>query len=497
MDTEKTLSLADFFDFLWRGLPLALALAGLLGFGAYIIRRQAPPTYTARATVTLLEQTPESPYRGPIYSEPLKLSDYRTAAENPAILLDALGLESSSSEALASASSLGGRLNVRAQNPSTSNFLFVEVSSDSPGEAAEFSNAVAEALIAWDQARANTNIAQAARVTEEQLEQLRAELGADASGELIIEKRTQLLELRAAQGQGQSNLELIQAATPPRDPSSVATSLIVGVAALLGLFVGYALFLTRSVVTRRVLKARDLASATGLNVLADVPGPFPGPSQAAAPRLASYVRAQLATAGDGVYLVTGNHDNAGQEQLGLALASSFLRSGKRSLWISTDPQRPSAAWEAQVRMTPRYTPLELLLEQPQIKPEPLSLALSAHSRLDVLYGLEDGGALEDQLSSGLPGLVSTLRANYDRIVISSPSPLSSANALTVAPFCEGALLSCDIKHATQKDLLELTTLLRGTGVPVLGAVVTRASKRRSTPNTARREPQARANAAQL
>lgn len=494
--TEKTLSLADFFDFMWRGLPLALALAGLLGFGAYILRRQAPPSYTARATITLLDEDRGGIY-GPTYSEPLKLSDYRTAAENPDILLEALGLDSSSADALADASALGGRLNVRAQNPSTSNFLFVEVSSSSPGEAAEFANAVAAAIIDWDRQRANARIARATTTLEQQLEQLGAQTSEAARGELLRQKRTQLLELRAAQGQGQSNLELVQAASAPRTSSSVSINLIVGVAMLLGLFTGYALYLMRAVLTRRILKAKDLSDATGLGVLADVPGPFPEPFQAAAPRLASYVRAQLTDAEDGAYLVTGNHDHAGQEQLGIALASSFLRSGKRALWISTDPQRRVAPWEAQVRTSTEDSSLKDLLEKPYLKPVTSTLLLPSQLGLDMLYGLEDSASLEDQLSSGLPQLIDTLKDSYDMIIISAPSPLGSANALTVAPFCEGIVLSCDIKHATQQDMLELTTLLAGTKTPILGTVVTRASKRRAPRVKARRAPKAQANMARL
>ena len=494
---EKTLSLAEFFDFMWRGLPLALALAGLLGFGAYIMRRQVPPSYTARATITLLDEDRRGVYSGPTYSEPLKLSDYRTAAENPDILLEALGLNSRSADALADASALGGRLSVRAQNPSTSNFLFVEVSSNSPGEAAEFANAVAAAIIDWDRQRANARITKATTTLEQQLEQLTAQVGEDAQGELLTQKRTQLLELRSAQGQGQSNLELVQAASAPRDSSSVSINLIVGVAMLLGLFMGYALYLMRAVLTRRILKAKDLSDATGLGVLADVPGPFPEPFQAAAPRLASYVRAQLADAADGAYLITGNHNHAGQEQLGIALASSFLRSGKRALWLSTDPQRHVAAWEAQVRRSPQYTSLDELLERPYLQPVPSTLLLPSQLGLDVLYGLEDSRSLEDQLSSGLPQLIDTLKDNYDMVIISAPSPLGSANALTVAPYCEGTLLSCDIKHATQQDMLELTTLLAGTKAPILGTVVTRASKRRAPKLKARRAPKAQTNMARL
>ena len=510
METQKTLSLADFFDFLWRGLPLALALAGLLGFLVYLYQRQVPETYTADATLAVVQEgVAQNVYGVPVRANALKLSDYRTAISSESVLASGLGL--SLDESLSEqerVEDLADSLRVRAQSPNASNFLTIEVTRSSPSEAAEFANAVANALIEWDRRRANdaigTAIAGVSRqisLLELQLDELptgtpEAPLPAEVQAQreqligLRSQKRLQLLELRSVQGEGQSNLELVELATVPFKPSSVSPLLVTAVAALLGLFLGYALHLTRAVLTRRLLSAADLAEATGLSVLVDVPSAFPGPLMEAAPRLASYLRARLAQDDAGsAYLVTGNHDRAGQEQVGLALAGSFARSGKRALWLSTDPKRSAAAWEAQVTLPVTFTPLEELLNVPDLDPAPATLHLPNDVKLDLLYGLEEVGGLEDVLSSHLAALFDRLWELYDVVVVSAPSPLTSANALIVAPLCQNALVSCDLNHARQKETLELILLLEGVGAELLGAVTTRGQLR---PNRRGARPAARA-----
>ena len=77
----------------------------------------------------------------------------------------------------------------------------------------------------------------------------------------------------------------------------------------------------------------------------------------------------------------------------------------------------------------------------------------------------------------LTGTLDELRAEYDVIIVDAPPVLPVADALAIAPACDGAILVVRYGKTRRDQLSQTTAALRKAEVDVLGTVLNRAPRR--------------------
>ncbi len=284
-----------------RFLVTVVSWSFLLGvpaaYLAYALSQRAAPVYLAEATLlaplrTVQLTTGDSPPVAP----PLTPRAYRAALGSGALLADAAArLSGSGAGAVGAAGSgpddtavidaLREGLSLRWDESTRSITLVVGARAHDGDTAMARANAVADALVAWDDARAR---AAAQRVTSsletqlatlgEQLEVLRAsdsranQPQVAAVSLLAVRVRDAIALARSQAVVARGNLEFLQPATRA---SQVAPSPLVNAVTVFGLVTLIVLgaALVRAGVDRRVHAASGLADVAGVPVLADLTRP--------------------------------------------------------------------------------------------------------------------------------------------------------------------------------------------------------------------------------
>jgi hypothetical protein len=214
---------------------LAAAIAGV---GA----SWAPDRYTARTTLLFVAETADAPdvpaavaasrHRAP----PLAFATYLEVLRSDALRVDAAPDLTPARRA--------GAWRIRTREDPGSALVYVDATAGAPDVAAARSAALADALLAWDRARAARDVAAAVSRTEAQIAALEGSLNdvtfqeAQAHGLAADARRADLATLRGRAAAPATPWSVVGAATRPRRPSNrppwQAAGLAAGVTLLLG-----------------------------------------------------------------------------------------------------------------------------------------------------------------------------------------------------------------------------------------------------------------------
>jgi capsular exopolysaccharide synthesis family protein len=168
-----------------------------------------------------------------------------------------------------------------------------------------------------------------------------------------------------------------------------------------------------------------------------------------------------------VLLVTSSVPAEGKSVTACNLALSVAETGRRVLLIDADLRRPRAA---------RYLGLPSGAGLTSVL-----LNKSTHADAVQAWGLTPfwvlaSGAIPPNPSEMLGSqhmhkLLDELRAEYDLIVVDAPPVLPVADALAIAPACDGALLVVRYGRTRRDQLAQTASALRRAEVDVLGTVL--------------------------
>ncbi len=489
---EISISLTDLVRFVLRGALPALFIAAAVGVGVYLWTEREPPVFRAETTLLVARTTGGFTQFGlsPVTAPPIDLGAYRVAAVSDPVLTEALRLLGTEEPTPAQLRSLRGRVGTSIEaGVRDSSLLRVEARGETGAVAAARANAVARALVAWDDSRSSASLTRVVATLEQQIEALSEQIRTlQAVGEpggegqieglvrLRAEQQQQLAYARALVASAQGLLSVLQVAdTTPRQtaPRPLMTG---AVAALLAAVAVYGLLLLRAAFNTRLRGPEDIAAVTGLQVLAE----FPANGRRGDPRLreaSSYLRANLLfnseDAHPRVYMVTSALEGEGKTTIASELAESFARYGYRTLLIDADLRSPSLVERFDVvGMVKRGSTTEAWLDDPSTRHMLLSVALGDDDQLDVIPQLRPVANAPELLGRRFRTALQSVD-DYDVVVIDTSPVLAVADALMIAPHCTGTVLVVDHQRSDRRKLAAAVNALQRLGVPVIGVVANR------------------------
>jgi polysaccharide biosynthesis transport protein len=478
MQQDLTTNIGDVFRFIRRGLPLALLVALCAGAAAYFSSSRLPETYRSKTVLAIARTGANS---GPMTSvvPPLNDTSYRIAVKGSEVIgntLESLGLPTDQ-RTINNFSERKVRVSTEAAqvwNDPNSN-LTIEVSDASPINAANYTNALAKALIEWDRNRGRENF-------QGQIESLQTQSGNEQEVEELIANRrdvqSQLYQVRALRDAPIANLTIIQPAVEPLEPVSPKPIFNTVLATLLGLLGTYGIMLMRNALDMRLRDVDDLAKVSDLPVLASFPK-LPTDTRRLPYEATSYLRTNLlfatSDAHPKVIVVTSARESEGKSSVALSLAESFVRNNYRTLLVDADMRKPVVAGEYRINSL-HQTSLETWLKNPYGSNQAASVPINGKYYLYVVPSFQPSTQAAELLSSGFRECLEIWRKEYDVIIIDSAPILAVADTLTIAPLATGTVLVVNQQKTDRRQVRTAVDILKRIGVRIAGVVATHVSK---------------------
>jgi succinoglycan biosynthesis transport protein ExoP len=297
---------------------------------------------------------------------------------------------------------------------------------------------------------------------------------------------------RLKQTQQQASLKIADvhvasSASVPDAPVSPKGKLIIGGAALAGLVLGFLYALLADRLCAGFCSAQELERTLGLPVLATMPelGAGRGIRELALESIArpysefsegiralelALSRQRSDETGGKVAIVVSALPSEGKTTTAVNIARRFAADGKRVIIVDGDLRRPNVAIAMGIER-PKYDLADYLarrcLLDDAITADPQSslvaLSLSRGSRLQIGTGMPE-----------LVTLVQRLREIADFVIIDAPPVLAVQDAKLFAELSDGALLAVRWGKTPKEAVSRAVKSLRDFGVPMIGAVLTRA-----------------------
>ena len=495
MQQEITISINDVLRFIGRGLLLALIVAGAAGFVVYQLSQRREPVYESTATVLSEQPNTQSGLAGTLFNAPvLDASAYKAAAQSDTVLQTALTLLEPEREITPGAiKSLRGKTNVTPSEERNSGLISIKAEANTAEGAAQRATALANALVEWDEGRAKTKLNELVTGLDAAVEQITRTIRAlqtatppdDAQiatqQSLLAERINRLNNAKTLRESTVTLLSVLQEGSVPSNPVSPNPLFDATLAALLGIFLTYGLLLVRNALDTKLRSVDDVATVSGLPVIAEFPK-LPKGIRNLPREASSYLRTNLlfstVDANPKVLLVTSANSEEGKSSIAISLAESFVRNGYRTLLIDADLRKPVIAGEYRINNLHQAS-LEECLKNPYTAHKAATVSIGAKDYLYVIPTFQPAPQASELLSRGFRECLDKWRQEYDVIVIDSAPVLAVADALAIAPLATGTLLAINQQKTDRRQLRSTVELLHRVGVRILGVAVTHVSKEAS------------------
>lgn len=281
-----------------------------------------------------------------------------------------------------------------------------------------------------------------------------------------------------------STARLSSQATTPNAPVSPDVPRNIMIAAVVGLFLGLVLAITRDLLDTRARDGKMLAELVEIPVMATI-GEIP--AQRSAPghvRPYGELSAQessgyqvllnslwLSNVDDPLQSIvfTSDRPGVGKTQTVVNLAQAEAARGTRVLVIDTDFASPSVASRLDVTVG-EFGLADLLEGTVPMEAAVLPTGIDNVSIVDP-RGVEASGEL--LRSDRLGGVLSDLYAHYDLILIDSPPTLSTSDSRLVASQADAVVVVYDPAQSRRDELQRTIDLLRSARANLIGLVANR------------------------
>lgn len=261
--------LRDAFSFLIRGLPLAILFAAIGVVAVWILVQQRPASYTGVAYLLSVRQDQAPTVVPSLVSGSLDPSLYRAAVANGPVL-SAVRTSWTSSNPLPDDLELLSNLRIISDNMIQSSVVRIEYQAANPAEAAAIANAIAAALIDWDQARTLRPLQEWREHLQAELSILESEIAQSAEPALqsFLVREQRLADLTELQSIFPlSQLSLLAEAEIPVERDGLGRVSAAAVAIAVGVMLSYLLLLTRLALRNSTYDAGQLFRTSGRNHL--------------------------------------------------------------------------------------------------------------------------------------------------------------------------------------------------------------------------------------
>lgn len=464
----------DVLRFLARGAVPALMTGALVATLAWTLVQRQTPLYRASATVLATARPASGGSIGLPSPAALDALGYRTALLSDAVVgaaLADLGIVDPRPEDLVR---FRNQIAVDAEETRDTSVLHIRVEDASAARAAAGATALAAALSAWDDERANLGLtavvarlrneiaaldARIASFVEDGVSMSRQEFEGVQS--LRMQRQSDLLSAQALLGSGAATLQLTRPAVPPSTPVSPRPNLALLAGFALGALAAYLVSALRLVTDGRLRTAEALPAQLGAAPLVKLPrlpnGQWEIPQRHAS-RLRAVVCARLECrpGRSRVVLVVSSREQEEQDAIAASLAKSFVYSGARTLLIDADLHATRIA--DRLKLGPAdYGDFATFLRHPE-----MVHSEAQHHRLGapmVVPNFNTVARSADLLSQGFADCLAVWRQRYDALVISAAPVLEVADAQVLAPHCDLTLLTARVGRSRTEDLREARELL--------------------------------------
>ena len=481
--------LREVYAFLRRGALFALLLAGVVGAGIYVWTAGQQPVFRAEATLLVARSTTGSSQFGvfSVTAPPIDLTAYAVAAGSDGVLLDALRFMDNPDPSVGEARSLRSVVGISAEaGVRDSSLLRVQARGPTQHLAAARADALAEALVVWDQRRGTDSIRRVITALEQQIAVLRDQVRAaqvapsqddsliDGLVRLRAEQQQQLGYARALIASAEGALSVLQAADANVAQIAPRPALSTSVAVIVAIALAYGILLIRTVLSTRLDSSGEIAQATGLPVLAEFRSALRD-DEVSLREAASYLRTNLLFATQEavqrVFMVTSAGEGEGKSTVARSLAESFVRAGYRTLLVDADLRVPSLADFYDVSDVPggESTTMEAWLRDGGDRNGVLSIAVGSEEQLDLISQYSSVADAAELLGRRFRATLAQW-GRYDVIVVDSTPVLAVSDALSIAPDCTGTVLVVDRKRASRRRLAVALTALQRVDARLLGVV---------------------------
>jgi capsular exopolysaccharide synthesis family protein len=362
----------------------------------------------------------------------------------------------------------------------------VSATASSPSLAARIANVYANKLIAYRQRVDGGYYANALRAVNLQYKALTPPQQRGAQGTDLQDRVSSLQILSQLQGQ---EVQLAQAASPPRSPSSPKTARNTALAAILGLVLGLAFAYGAERFDRLLREPSDVEAAYGVPLLGVVPqsnalgavGKMRDVSlslPAEEAEIFSLLRAHVryfnfdhelrlvvvvsAAAGDGKTTVARN--------LALATAST----GSRVLFLEADLRRPSAAQQFGVESSVGI--VDVLTGQAPLHEAVQTVQFTDRGgqkgTVDVLLagGVLPPNPVQAIESQAMMTLLEEAKSAYEFVVVDTPPVALVSDAFPILRVADGVLIVSRLGRNRRDVAMRLRETLESANVSVIGVV---------------------------
>jgi polysaccharide biosynthesis transport protein len=488
---DNYIPLADVMRFIRRGLLTALLSALSVGALVYVVSRQLPKVYDARASLLIAQNNPDFRSFGvPTATVPvLDSSAYRKAALSSPVIKEAMTLlglpeETQTSEAI---EEFRKGITIHVEPADDSSLLDVIVSGDTAQEAADRTNALAQAVVNWEQRRASDTILRAISSLEEQIERQTQQISSmrvdGASEDQILgrinmraQQQDQLAIAQTLRDSARGLVSILEPALEPSTPTAPRPALNSVIAAVLTALLAYGLLHLRNTLDTRLASSDDIAKQSGLPVLASF-AKLPSQGYQLPSEGVSYLRTNLlygtpATSSQ-VILVTSAKQGEGKSSVAVSLAENFARNNYHTLLVDADLRNPEIAKAYNMKVERLdHTSLETWLRNPLTAREVVRLPLDDQHHLYVIPSFGFSSQAAGLLSVSFHDCLESWRKEYDVIVIDSAAVLEVADTLAMAPLATSTLMVVNQQKTNSRDLKNALELLKRIGVRLAGVVAT-------------------------
>jgi receptor protein-tyrosine kinase len=488
MDTEQSnLSIEQVLGVLRRRAPWILLCFMLVAAAAFGFSKHQSKKYTATASLVFSNNQLAQQVAGLSVAS----SNSQLAQQNTNLKLVQLG-----DMAKKTASALGqgltkekvsGDLSVSAQGES--NIVDVAATATSPMLAAGIANTYTEQFVKEQQNSNHAYYASALKLVNKQLAALSAKEKVSTAG-LALQNRAQSLGVLAELKNG--NVQVAQAASVPKSPSSPKTSRNTVLGAVLGLLLGLGIAFLLERFDRRIREPKDLERVYGLPLLGVVPessalsrtarrkgasASLPANEAEAFHLIRAHLRYFNVDRELRTLLVGSAAPGDGKTTVARHLASAAARMGSRVLLLEGDLRRPTIARQLDLPSGPGIA--DVLIGSVALGEAIQTVDLESPSgqsgstrALDVLVA---GAALPPNPgelieSHAMERLLEQAKSTYDLIVIDTPPLTAVSDAFPLLRKVDGVVIVGRVGR-NRRDVAErLHETLTGAGAPLLGVI---------------------------
>ena len=477
----------DIVEFLRRGLLWAVIAAAAAGAAMFSYSRGLAPTYVARATLVASHTDPSTRSFGAVLltASPLDAGTYRTAILSRAVLGPAASILSVAG--WDGVTNLSGRVGVTTEGTSSTTIIRIEGRSSNPQLAAAIADAVSQAAIVWDEARATRALETIVAALTAQIDGIDAELATELDAntrEGLLRSRgdlsIQLSSARALRNAAVGRLEPLESATVPSAPIAPRPAQSAIAAALVAIVLVYVLALLRQVLDVRVRSVEQLAALTRLQLYAEFERPK-GRQRRLSRESASYLRSNLmfdlANTHPKIILVTGPGPRQGKSSVAIALAESFATQGFKTLLMDADLRQPVIGKEYALEPSRSVSLRNALLADTYQPPAEVRFGRDVTMRVYPSFVPSPNPA--ELLSNRLRPLLDRVQDRHDVIVIDSAPLLPVADTLAIVPHVSALVMVVSLRQANRRVVTAAMDMVKRAAPPTTGLVVTDVAERSS------------------